>query len=99
MAGHSMGGHGAWLVAASAPDRFLCLSPAAGWIRKEEYHVSNSFFRLDVANSFIDLKLKMILEMAMSEFHVDRLVSNLHATRTHIRVGARDGTLGSVVAC
>ena len=92
MAGHSMGGHGAWLAAVNAPDRFNCLSPAAGWIRKEEYHTSNSFFAVDVSNSFVDLKLKMLLEMSMSEFHTDRLVTNLNSLRTHIRVGDRDMT-------
>ncbi len=30
--GHSMGGHGAWLLGATYPDQFAAVGPAAGWI-------------------------------------------------------------------
>ena len=55
IAGHSMGGHGAWMAATNAPDRSLCMAPAAGWIRKEEYAAGNAFFNLDIQNSFVDI--------------------------------------------
>jgi hypothetical protein len=92
ISGHSMGGHGAWVVAVNNPDMVMCLSPSAGWIKKEEYGTSNSFFALDLSNSFIDPSLKRILELAMSEFHVDKLVSNLQNHKVHIRVGSNDMT-------
>jgi len=92
ISGHSMGGHGAWVVAVNNPDMAVCLSPSAGWIKKEEYGTSNSFFALDLSNSFIDPSLKRILELAMSEFHVDKLVSNLQNQKVHIRVGSNDMT-------
>jgi hypothetical protein len=88
--GHSMGGHGAWVMGVNNPNSAICLSAAAGWIRKEEYATSNSFFSLDVSNSYIDLGLKSILETAMSEFHVDKLIENLQFLNVHIRVGSND---------
>lgn len=32
LTGHSMGGHGAWHVGATFPDRFAAIAPSAGWI-------------------------------------------------------------------
>ena len=32
LAGYSMGGHGAWKLAANDPDRFTAVAPSAGWI-------------------------------------------------------------------
>lgn len=78
MAGHSMGGHGALVGAVNNPGAFQCLSPAASWIRKEEYGAGNSFFSLDISNTFVPLGLKHILELTMSEYHVDRLMDNIH---------------------
>jgi hypothetical protein len=49
-----MGGHGAWQVAVNSPDLSVCVSPSAGWIRKEEYNVANSFFELDMQNTFVN---------------------------------------------
>ncbi|MBM3824450.1 MAG: alpha/beta hydrolase [Verrucomicrobia bacterium] len=32
LTGHSMGGHGAWQLAAHFPDRFAAVAPSAGWV-------------------------------------------------------------------
>ncbi len=32
LTGHSMGGHGAWQVGVTFPDRFAAIAPSAGWI-------------------------------------------------------------------
>lgn len=72
------------------PDSFICLNPSSGWIRKEEYSYSNSFFDLDISNSYIDTKLKYILELMMSEFHSDKLIANIENVFTYIRVGEKD---------
>jgi len=45
IAGHSMGGHGAWHLATHYPDMALAVVSLAGWIRKEDYGDSNLFFR------------------------------------------------------
>jgi hypothetical protein len=47
-----MGAHGAWMAAVNAPDLSVCVSPAAGWIRKEEYSTGNAFFELDIQNTY-----------------------------------------------
>jgi pimeloyl-ACP methyl ester carboxylesterase len=40
-AGHSMGGHGAWVLATSYPDRALGVVVGAGWTSKQTYGTSN----------------------------------------------------------
>ncbi len=37
LAGHSMGGHGTWHLAANDPDRFLAIAPSAGWASFDTY--------------------------------------------------------------
>ncbi len=32
LTGHSMGGHGTWILGATFPDRFAAIGPSAGWI-------------------------------------------------------------------
>lgn len=72
------------------PDLSVCLSVTSGWVRKEEYGSSNAFFHLDVSNSYVDSQLKLILEMSMSEYHIDKLVQNMILNDVHIRVGSND---------
>eukprot|EP01034_Spumella_vulgaris_P025248 gene25248-31681_t len=92
LAGHSMGGHGAWVAAVNSPELYTCLLPGSGWVRKEEYNTANAFFALDASNSLVDNDLKAVLELAMSEFHVDRLAVNLQGMDVHVRVGSADLT-------
>ncbi|MDD8026530.1 MAG: prolyl oligopeptidase family serine peptidase [Acidobacteriota bacterium] len=37
LTGHSMGGHGAWILGALFPDRFAAVGPSAGWISFKTY--------------------------------------------------------------
>ena len=37
LTGHSMGGHGAWHLGATFPDRFAAIAPSAGWISFRSY--------------------------------------------------------------
>jgi pimeloyl-ACP methyl ester carboxylesterase len=37
LTGHSMGGHGAWILGATFPDRFAAVGPSAGWISFRTY--------------------------------------------------------------
>jgi len=39
LTGHSMGGHGAWMLGALCPDRFGAIGPSAGWISFVSYKV------------------------------------------------------------
>jgi len=92
LAGHSMGAHGAMIAAANRPDAIVCLSAAAGWIKKEEYATANAFFQLDVQNSYIDAELVALLTKSLSEFHVDKFSENLNELDVHLRVGSGDST-------
>eukprot|EP01041_Mallomonas_annulata_P000874 gene874-1699_t len=91
-AGHSMGGHGALIASSFRPGDAVCMVAVASWIRKEEYGDANSFFVLDAGGSFVDDELKSILAKAMSDGHLDSLVSNLKRIESLIRVGAADKT-------
>jgi hypothetical protein len=92
VAGHSMGGHGAWMLALANPQLALCTASAASWVRKEDYGKANAFFDLDIQNPLVDPQLISIFAQSMSEFHIDRLVSNLRGVDVNIRVGAQDFT-------
>ena len=61
--------------------------------RKEEYSNGNSFFHLDIHNSYVESSLIAIMMDAMSEFHADRFASNLVLNDVHIRVGSVDRTV------
>jgi dienelactone hydrolase len=37
LTGHSMGGHGAWHVGVTHPDRFAAIAPSAGWVSMWSY--------------------------------------------------------------
>jgi dienelactone hydrolase len=37
LTGHSMGGHGTWILGATYPDRFAAIAPSAGWVSMASY--------------------------------------------------------------
>jgi poly(3-hydroxybutyrate) depolymerase len=37
LTGHSMGGHGTWILGLSYPDRFAAIAPSAGWVSMASY--------------------------------------------------------------
>ena len=92
VSGHSMGAHGAWMLAVNSPDLFTCLAPLSGWINKEEYGSANAFFHLDSSSSYVDPQLKELLESSMSDAHADKLMHNVQGMDVHIRVGGVDMT-------
>ncbi|ESO96501.1 hypothetical protein LOTGIDRAFT_159918 [Lottia gigantea] len=93
IAGHSMGGHGAWHIATHYPDRVMALVSLAGWIKKEEYGDSNLFFKHDVSTSHTDPIVKLIMESCISENDADKHVSNLKGMPVFVRIGAADKTV------
>ncbi|MCB0569792.1 MAG: prolyl oligopeptidase family serine peptidase [Phaeodactylibacter sp.] len=38
LTGHSMGGHGTWILGSTYPDRFAAIAPSAGYLRVETYY-------------------------------------------------------------
>lgn len=93
LAGHSMGGHGAWHLATHYPDRALGLVSLAGWIKKEEYGDSNLFFRHDLATSHVDPATKFLMEACIAENDADRHITNLQDVPVFTRIGANDRTV------
>ena len=93
LAGHSMGGHGAWMSGVNSPDQYACVVSASSWLSKEKYHSSNAFFELDVQGSYVEPALKVVMEVGLQEYQVDSLASNLRSLqRVHLRVGSSDYT-------
>jgi len=43
LTGHSMGGHGTWILGATYPDRFAALGPSAGWISFWSYSSARDY--------------------------------------------------------
>eukprot|EP00041_Stephanoeca_diplocostata_P021451 m.500089 g.500089 ORF g.500089 m.500089 type:complete len:980 (-) comp21830_c0_seq2:232-3171(-) len=93
--GHSMGGHGAWLFAATEPGRTMCLNANAGWNRKEQYGDSNTLFLHDLRLDAVDARLQYVLGAAVQENMVDRHARNL--ARGGVAVLARVGTQDATV--
>ena len=89
-AGHSMGGHGAWIMAYSFPDLALAVIPQAGWTTKETYGDSNTLFLHDLQSSSVDNKLRSIIEASVQENKCESHVSNLKGIPCLARVGSND---------
>eukprot|EP01039_Chlorochromonas_danica_P000609 gene609-659_t len=92
VSGHSMGGHGAWLLATHHPGAFTCVAPLGSWIKKEEYGQGNAFYTLDISSSYSTPRLRQLLAMGMVENHVDQLLPNLQGDIMDVfqRVGSHD---------
>jgi hypothetical protein len=75
--GHSMGGHGALLLAARLGDRLLGLSVSAGWLRKSDYGDANTLWKHEVALHETPSALRAVLEASDAAFDADAAVSNL----------------------
>eukprot|EP00927_Polykrikos_kofoidii_P034514 TRINITY_DN29275_c0_g1_i1.p1 TRINITY_DN29275_c0_g1~~TRINITY_DN29275_c0_g1_i1.p1 ORF type:complete len:1064 (+),score=172.94 TRINITY_DN29275_c0_g1_i1:62-3193(+) len=92
-AGHSMGGHGAWLLAAGLPGAALCVASSASWLRKDQYADSNKVFLHDIATSEVEPALEALLRSAETEFDVERHAATLASVPVMARVGSKDRTV------
>jgi dienelactone hydrolase len=93
MTGHSMGGHGAWMMATHRPDSALCVVASAGWLAKEHYHDSNRLYDMDVSLPHADAALRSVLQATILQNSVDMLLGNLVGMPVYARVGALDRTV------
>lgn len=91
-AGHSMGGYGAWLAAAAAPDRAVAAAPAAGWLVKESYGDANTFNFVDAGEAAVEPALAAALLRAVRDQRADAAAAALVGVPTHARVGGADAT-------
>ncbi|CAK9004594.1 unnamed protein product [Durusdinium trenchii] len=90
VAGHSMGGHGAWLFACHMD--VLGVISSASWLRKDQYSDSNKVFLHDVATAFVEPTLAALLRQAELDFDVEAQAASLVHLPVLIRVGSRDRT-------
>lgn len=93
-AGHSMGGHGAWLLGVAGRQEALGLVSSAGWLRKDQYSDSNKLLMHDVAVYDVEPALQALLRAAESEFDADGHAATLAGgIPILIRVGTADNTV------
>ena len=57
-AGHSRGGHGAYMTSQHHGDRAVGVAALSGWWRREQYADANILFDLDLQLSFLDPVLR-----------------------------------------
>lgn len=87
--GHSMGGHGAALLAAVLGDA-RGLSATAGWLRKEAYGDSNARYVHDAAAHAVEPALRAVLDATLAGSEVDTLATNLCRAPALLRAGDQD---------
>ncbi|CAJ1416086.1 unnamed protein product [Effrenium voratum] len=92
VAGHSMGGHGAWLLACALDD-VLGVVSSASWLRKDQYADSNKVLLHDVASPHVEPALAALLKQAEAPFDAEALAPSLADLPVLIRVGSRDRTV------
>lgn len=85
-AGHSMGGHGALLLASHFPDMLVAALPAMGWLRLSSY--VDQTHRDDI--SFSDAALRAMQTVASAEYSADLYSENLLGIPFLARVGSDD---------
>lgn len=90
VAGHSMGGHGAGLLAAALGSRAKGVAINAGWPRKEVYGESNTRYLHDQGAHLIEPALRGVLDATLAGSAVDAVASNLCCMRSLLRVGGKD---------
>ncbi len=82
LTGHSMGGHGTWILGALYPDRFAALGPSAGWLSFYSYRV-----RRDLNE---ESPLQKIMKRATLPSRTLELARNYHHHGIYILHGADD---------
>eukprot|EP01125_Pyxidicula_operculata_P009720 TRINITY_DN318_c2_g1_i1.p1 TRINITY_DN318_c2_g1~~TRINITY_DN318_c2_g1_i1.p1 ORF type:complete len:777 (+),score=119.56 TRINITY_DN318_c2_g1_i1:180-2510(+) len=85
-AGHSMGGHGCWLISSHYPDRALAIAPASGWINMEFYQP----YFLRIGKSLSNPKVESILEASIYDNHPDFYLPQLKGIPAIVRYGSLD---------
>lgn len=85
-AGHSMGGHGALLLATHYPDMLAAALPAMGWLRLSSYGGGGFEEQL----SYSDASARAMITVASAEFSADLYAENLLGIPFLARVGSDD---------
>lgn len=86
LTGHSMGGHGAWLIGATFPDKFAAIGPSSGWISYWSY--GGGMPSMETPSNIDALVLR-----GYSASDTLKLLSNLANTGVYVLHGAADQTV------
>jgi len=86
LTGHSMGGHGTWVVGLSDPGRFAALAPSAGWGSFETYMP----FTLRRDASLADPRLLAIWKRALGPDNPYPFMRNLRSMPIYVLQGGAD---------
>ncbi len=87
LTGHSMGGHGAWYLGATYPDRWAAIAPMAGW---------RSFFtyvRRRSADAEEPTPMEAVLDRAMNSSRTSEMIRNHKQHGVFIEHGDADNTV------
>eukprot|EP00759_Apiculatamorpha_spiralis_P019380 PhF_6_TR25452/c0_g1_i13/m.35213 len=91
--GHSMGGHGALILATQDPTRAIGVMLLAPWISKEHYGEANAIHQLDRSTAYLDGQTKGILEASVSDNAPDLQLVHLLSVPVFLRTGRDDHTV------
>lgn len=78
LTGHSMGGHGAWQLGVTFPDRFAAIAPSAGWISFWSYAGSDSRKTSDALQQLIQRASTPGDTLALSSNYLHQGIYILH---------------------
>jgi predicted esterase len=82
LTGHSMGGHGAWHLGVTFPDRFAAVAPSAGWVSMASYAGARPIEK--------STGVEEILRRGMSPSDTTALASNLAKLGVYVLHGSAD---------
>ena len=92
-AGHSRGGHGAYMMSMHHPDWAVAVAALSGWWRREQYGDANIMFDLDLQLSFMEPALRAVLEAAITDHDSSQLAANLRGLPVMLRSGGDDASV------
>jgi len=85
LTGHSMGGHGAWILGSTYPDQFAAVEPCAGWLSFNSYVGGKTITDLS--------PMEQMLKRAESAGDAAQLAKNLTGKGVYILHGGADNTV------
>lgn len=89
--GHSMGGHGALVLATHHPDLMVAALPISGWLRYGTYGRDGDAFRPQLP--FSDAGLRAIFDLSVAEYATDLYSENVLGIPLTARVGSIDSSV------
>lgn len=80
LTGHSMGGHGAWQVGATFPDKFAAIAPSAGWISFWSYTGAHRYQQDNSIEGILNRATSSSDTLALSHNYLQHGIYILHGS-------------------